>query len=83
MNYSDKDTNKRPKPCLWSDWEPWSNCKLVDDRCIRQRTVEKYEEDGGKPCDMEKDKGDCLLTKCCQPGIHLLPAHLYFTLLHN
>ena len=30
----------------------------------------------GKPCDMEKDKDNCLLDKCCQPGIYIPHNHL-------
>ena len=76
INHSDKDTNKRPKPCIWSNWEPLNTCKLVDNKCIRQRAVKSYEEEGGRPCDMEKDKDNCLLEKCCQPGMYALRNNL-------
>ena len=50
---------------------------------MRQRAVESYEQEGGKPCDMEKDKDNCLLDKCCLPGIYMQHNHLLSDMGYN
>lgn len=63
--------NKCPLDCVYKSWSEWSTCtqSCGTGSKMRTRSIERYQEYGGKPCQGERvERTECTIGNCMVDG---------------